>query len=135
MVVAKKLEILITLVFLQVKGIIGNDNLLGWNINMHVPVGILCLLTFIHSILFRLQVYGLYEVRVSGDGNCQVSGTFIQNCNWWVTQYAYWFLSVRFQFRALSDQLYRTPEYHKHVRKEVAKQVYIQQYLLSSHLV
>lgn len=27
------------------------------------------------------------------------------------------------QFRALSDQLYRTPEYHKHVRKEVVKQV------------
>lgn len=48
-------------------------------------------------LLQRLQVYGLYEVRVSGDGNCQ--------------------------FRALSDQLYRTPEYHKHVRKEVAKQL------------
>uniref|UniRef100_A0A7C9D5T9 OTU domain-containing protein n=1 Tax=Opuntia streptacantha TaxID=393608 RepID=A0A7C9D5T9_OPUST len=48
-------------------------------------------------LLQRLQVYGLYEVRVSGDGNCQ--------------------------FRALSDQLYRTPEYHKHVRKEVVKQL------------
>lgn len=45
----------------------------------------------------RLQVYGLYEVKVSGDGNCQ--------------------------FRALSDQLYRSPEYHKHVRKEVVKQL------------
>lgn len=48
-------------------------------------------------LLQRLQVYGLYEVRVSGDGNCQ--------------------------FRAVSDQLYRSPEYHKHVRKEVAKQL------------
>ncbi|GJS19980.1 OTU domain-containing protein [Tanacetum coccineum] len=45
----------------------------------------------------RLHVYGLYEVRVSGDGNCQ--------------------------FRAISDQLYRSPEYHKHVRKEVVKQL------------
>ncbi|KAI7746397.1 hypothetical protein M8C21_033627 [Ambrosia artemisiifolia] len=44
----------------------------------------------------RLHVYGLYEVKVSGDGNCQ--------------------------FRAVSDQLYRSPEYHKHVRKEVVKQ-------------
>lgn len=45
----------------------------------------------------RLSVYGLYEVRVSGDGNCQ--------------------------FRALSDQIYRSPEYHKHVRKEIVKQL------------
>ncbi|KAI3520622.1 hypothetical protein L1887_10072 [Cichorium endivia] len=45
----------------------------------------------------RLHAYGLYEVRVSGDGNCQ--------------------------FRAVSDQLYRSPEYHKHVRKEVVKQL------------
>ncbi|KAL8193615.1 hypothetical protein R6Q57_026750 [Mikania cordata] len=45
----------------------------------------------------RLHVYGLCEVKVSGDGNCQ--------------------------FRAISDQLYRSPEYHKHVRKEVVKQL------------
>ncbi|GAB4847394.1 OVARIAN TUMOR DOMAIN-containing deubiquitinating enzyme 12 [Ancistrocladus abbreviatus] len=38
-------------------------------------------------LLQRLHVYGLYEVRVSGDGNCQ--------------------------FRALSDQMYKSPEYHK----------------------
>ncbi|KAG6438435.1 hypothetical protein SASPL_103378 [Salvia splendens] len=44
-----------------------------------------------------INVYGLYEVRVSGDGNCQ--------------------------FRALSDQIYRSPEHHKHVRKEVVKQL------------
>uniref|UniRef100_A0A0D3FVF2 OTU domain-containing protein n=1 Tax=Oryza barthii TaxID=65489 RepID=A0A0D3FVF2_9ORYZ len=50
-----------------------------------------------HRLLDRLNVYGLYEVRVSGDGNCQ--------------------------FRALSDQLYRSPDYHKHVRKEIVKQV------------
>ncbi|XP_052180195.1 OVARIAN TUMOR DOMAIN-containing deubiquitinating enzyme 12-like [Diospyros lotus] len=48
-------------------------------------------------LLQRLNVYGLYEVKVSGDGNCQ--------------------------FRALSDQMYRSPEYHKHVRKEVVKQL------------
>ncbi|XP_074575302.1 OVARIAN TUMOR DOMAIN-containing deubiquitinating enzyme 12-like [Curcuma longa] len=51
-----------------------------------------------HQRLFqRLNVYGLYEVKVSGDGNCQ--------------------------FRALSDQLYRSAEYHKHVRKEIVKQL------------
>ena len=27
------------------------------------------------------------------------------------------------QFRALADQLFRSPEYHKHVRKQVIKQV------------
>ncbi|GFQ01130.1 otu domain-containing protein ddb_g0284757 [Phtheirospermum japonicum] len=48
-------------------------------------------------LLQRLNVYGLYEVKVSGDGNCQ--------------------------FRALSDQIYRSPEYHKHVRKEIVKQL------------
>ncbi|GFY85160.1 cysteine proteinases superfamily protein [Actinidia rufa] len=50
-------------------------------------------------LLQRLNVYGLYEMKVSGDGNCQ--------------------------FRALSDQMYKSPEYHKHVRKEVVKQVVI----------
>ncbi|KAL9266540.1 OVARIAN TUMOR DOMAIN-containing deubiquitinating enzyme 12-like protein [Drosera capensis] len=48
-------------------------------------------------LLQRLHVYGLYEVIVSGDGNCQ--------------------------FRALSDQIYQSPEYHKHVRKAVIKQL------------
>lgn len=48
-------------------------------------------------LLQRLNVYGLYEVKVSGDGNCQ--------------------------FRALSEQMYKSPEYHKHVRKEVVKQL------------
>ncbi|CAL9014917.1 unnamed protein product [Prunus brigantina] len=48
-------------------------------------------------LLQRLHVYGLYEVKVSGDGNCQ--------------------------FRALSDQMYKSPEYHKHVRKEIVKQL------------
>ncbi|PKI52532.1 hypothetical protein CRG98_027104 [Punica granatum] len=48
-------------------------------------------------LLQRLKVYGLYEVKVSGDGNCQ--------------------------FRALSDQMFKSPEYHKHVRKEVVKQL------------
>ncbi|KAK8653177.1 hypothetical protein V6N13_127187 [Hibiscus sabdariffa] len=48
-------------------------------------------------LLERLQVYGLCEVKVTGDGNCQ--------------------------FRALSDQMYRTPEYHKHIRKDIVKQL------------
>lgn len=29
------------------------------------------------------------------------------------------------KFRALSDQLYKSAEYHKHVRKEIVKQVSI----------
>ncbi|KAK9997035.1 hypothetical protein SO802_021721 [Lithocarpus litseifolius] len=30
---------------------------------------------------------------------------------------------MRTQFRALSDQMYKSPEYHKHVRKDIVKQV------------
>ncbi|KAM3395083.1 OVARIAN TUMOR DOMAIN-containing deubiquitinating enzyme 11 isoform X1 [Capsicum galapagoense] len=45
----------------------------------------------------RLATYGLTEMQIEGDGNCQ--------------------------FRALSDQLYHNPEYHKLVRKEVVKQL------------
>ncbi|XP_030953371.1 OVARIAN TUMOR DOMAIN-containing deubiquitinating enzyme 12 [Quercus robur] len=48
-------------------------------------------------LLQRLNIYGLYEVKVSGDGNCQ--------------------------FRALSEQMYKSPEYHKHVRKDIVKQL------------
>ncbi|GAA0138751.1 cysteine protease [Lithospermum erythrorhizon] len=48
-------------------------------------------------LLQRLNIYGLYEVKVSGDGNCQ--------------------------FRALSDQIYRSAEYHKYVRKEIVRQL------------
>ncbi|XP_073526348.1 uncharacterized protein [Phyllobates terribilis] len=48
-------------------------------------------------LIQRLHVYGLCEVRVSGDGNCQ--------------------------FRALSDQMFKSPEYHKHVRKDIVKQL------------
>lgn len=34
------------------------------------------------------------------------------------------------QFRALSDQMFRSPEYHKHVRKEVVKQVELRDLLM-----
>ncbi|WVZ61365.1 hypothetical protein U9M48_011257 [Paspalum notatum var. saurae] len=51
----------------------------------------------------RLVLYGLVELKVNGDGNCQ--------------------------FRALSDQFYRTPEHHRFVRQQVLKQVSI----LESH--
>ncbi|XP_077244521.1 OVARIAN TUMOR DOMAIN-containing deubiquitinating enzyme 11-like [Tasmannia lanceolata] len=54
--------------------------------------------TFDHERLSeRLITYGLAELRVEGDGNCQ--------------------------FRALADQLFRNPDYHKHVRKQVVKQL------------
>ncbi|PSR84645.1 OTU domain-containing protein [Actinidia chinensis var. chinensis] len=45
----------------------------------------------------RLATYGLTELQIEGDGNCQ--------------------------FRALADQLFRNPDYHKHVRKVVVKQL------------
>ncbi|XP_018827857.1 OVARIAN TUMOR DOMAIN-containing deubiquitinating enzyme 11 [Juglans regia] len=44
----------------------------------------------------RLVTYGLAGLQMEGDGNCQ--------------------------FRALADQLFRNPDYHKHVRKQVIKQ-------------
>ncbi|KAK4255130.1 hypothetical protein QN277_008166 [Acacia crassicarpa] len=48
-------------------------------------------------LLHRLQLYELVESKVEGDGNCQ--------------------------FRALSDQIYRTPEHHKFVREQVVNQL------------
>ncbi|KAF5748871.1 OTU domain-containing protein [Tripterygium wilfordii] len=54
--------------------------------------------TFDHERLSeRLTTYGLAELQIEGDGNCQ--------------------------FRALADQLFRSPDYHKHVRKQVVKQL------------
>uniref|UniRef100_A0A0E0E566 OTU domain-containing protein n=1 Tax=Oryza meridionalis TaxID=40149 RepID=A0A0E0E566_9ORYZ len=46
----------------------------------------------------RLGNYGLAEFQIEGDGNCQ--------------------------FRALADQIFRNPDYHKHVRKLVMKQIW-----------
>ncbi|KAG8648549.1 hypothetical protein MANES_08G009100v8 [Manihot esculenta] len=48
-------------------------------------------------LLNRLQLYDFVEVKVQGDGNCQ--------------------------FRALSDQLYNTPDRHKVVRLHVVNQL------------
>uniref|UniRef100_A0A0A0KBF7 ubiquitinyl hydrolase 1 n=2 Tax=Cucumis sativus TaxID=3659 RepID=A0A0A0KBF7_CUCSA len=48
-------------------------------------------------LLDRLQLYYLIELKVQGDGNCQ--------------------------FRALSDQIYRTSEHHKFVREQVVNQL------------
>ncbi|KAJ9185037.1 hypothetical protein P3X46_004712 [Hevea brasiliensis] len=45
----------------------------------------------------RLKTYDLAELQIEGDGNCQ--------------------------FRALADQLFRSPDYHKHVRKQIIKQL------------
>ncbi|XP_010423600.1 PREDICTED: uncharacterized protein LOC104708694 [Camelina sativa] len=51
-----------------------------------------------HERLFqRLQLYGLVENKIEGDGNCQ--------------------------FRSLSDQLYRSPEHHNFVREQVVNQL------------
>ncbi|XP_060179116.1 OVARIAN TUMOR DOMAIN-containing deubiquitinating enzyme 12-like [Lycium barbarum] len=48
-------------------------------------------------LMDRLKVYDLFELKVSGDGNCL--------------------------FRSLSDQIYRSTEYHKFVREQVVKQL------------
>ncbi|XP_076957552.1 OVARIAN TUMOR DOMAIN-containing deubiquitinating enzyme 12-like isoform X2 [Bidens hawaiensis] len=48
-------------------------------------------------LLDRLQLYQLVESKVRGDGNCQ--------------------------FRALSDQVYRTAEHHKFVRQQIVNQL------------
>ncbi|XP_028791355.1 uncharacterized protein LOC114747228 isoform X2 [Neltuma alba] len=48
-------------------------------------------------LLDRLLLYDLVENKVEGDGNCQ--------------------------FRALSDQLYRSSEYHKFVREQIIEQL------------
>lgn len=48
-------------------------------------------------LLDRLKLYDLIEHKVQGDGNCQ--------------------------FRALSDQFYRSPEHHKFVRKQIFNQL------------
>ncbi|KAA8524118.1 hypothetical protein F0562_010451 [Nyssa sinensis] len=45
----------------------------------------------------RLATYDLAELQIERDGNCQ--------------------------FRALADQLFHNPDYHKHVRKKVVKQL------------
>ncbi|PWA81722.1 cysteine proteinases superfamily protein [Artemisia annua] len=64
-------------------------------------------------LLDRLQVYNLIESKVQGDGNCQ--------------------------FRALSDQFYRSPEHHKFVRRQVYNQIFIceniEGFLLVSHII
>ncbi|KAA3485733.1 OTU domain-containing protein isoform X1 [Gossypium australe] len=48
-------------------------------------------------LLERLQVYNLVELKVEGDGNCQ--------------------------FRALSDQFYRSPKHHEFLRQQVVNQL------------
>ncbi|GAB4836424.1 hypothetical protein Ancab_039530 [Ancistrocladus abbreviatus] len=48
-------------------------------------------------LLDRLKVYELAELKVKGDGNCQ--------------------------FRSLSDQIYRTVDYHSSVRRQVVDQL------------
>ncbi|KAG1354944.1 putative RuBisCO large subunit-binding protein subunit alpha, chloroplastic [Cocos nucifera] len=55
-------------------------------------------------LLDRLKLYDLVELKVQGDGNCQL----LQRCD---------------TFRALSDQFYRTTEHHKFVRQQVVNQL------------
>ncbi|KAF2547937.1 hypothetical protein F2Q70_00022625 [Brassica cretica] len=65
--------------------------------------------TLDHELLsVRLATYGLAELQMEGDGNCQ--------------------------FRALADQLFRNPDYHKHVRKHIVKQLKKQRKLYEGYV-
>ncbi|XP_024031717.1 uncharacterized protein LOC21396225 isoform X2 [Morus notabilis] len=57
-------------------------------------------------LLERLQLYDLVERRVQGDGNCQ--------------------------FRALSDQLYRSAEHHGFVRQQIVEQYGVKVFVITS---
>lgn len=78
---------------------------------------------------YRLQLYGLVENKIQGDGNCQVYFFFflfliivIADGVSRSVSLVYIFFS---QFRSLSDQLYRSPEHHNFVREQVVNQVEI----------
>ncbi|KHG18240.1 OTU domain-containing [Gossypium arboreum] len=77
-------------------------------------------------LLERLQVYNLVELKVEGDGNCQVSCIHIKA---WVPFDIGSLLTLISKvltpllFRALSDQVYRTPEHHEFVRRQVVDQL------------
>ncbi|KAJ4887110.1 Cysteine proteinases superfamily protein [Raphanus sativus] len=65
--------------------------------------------TLDHELLsVRLATYGLAELQMEGDGNCQ--------------------------FRALADQLFGNPDYHKHVRKHIVKQLKEQRKLYEGYV-
>ncbi|KAF8086022.1 hypothetical protein N665_0639s0031 [Sinapis alba] len=65
--------------------------------------------TLDHELLsVRLATYGLAELQMEGDGNCQ--------------------------FRALADQLFGNPDYHKHVRKHIVKQLKQQRTLYEGYV-
>ncbi|KAL0403494.1 UNVERIFIED_CONTAM: OVARIAN TUMOR DOMAIN-containing deubiquitinating enzyme 9 [Sesamum radiatum] len=59
-------------------------------------------------LLNRLQLYDLEELKILGDGNCQ--------------------------FRSLSDQIYRSPDYHKFVREQVLNQLKSQAELYENYV-
>lgn len=59
-------------------------------------------------LLQRLSTYGLAELQIAGDGNCQ--------------------------FRALADQLFQRPDYHKNVRKQIVKQLKHQKKLYEGYV-
>ncbi|KAK7273952.1 hypothetical protein RIF29_15020 [Crotalaria pallida] len=60
------------------------------------------------SYFYRLVTYGLAELQMEGDGNCQ--------------------------FQALADQLFRNPDHHKYVRK-VTKQVVLSKKIQSKPIL
>lgn len=93
---------------LQLMDELAQDGELGKRLNQMVPVPHVPRIngeipsvdeaTLDHQrLLERLQVYNLVELKVEGDGNCQ--------------------------FRALSDQFYRSSEHHEFVRQQVVNQL------------
>ncbi|KAH7533601.1 hypothetical protein FEM48_Zijuj04G0149100 [Ziziphus jujuba var. spinosa] len=76
----------------------------------------------------RLATYDLAELQIEGDGNCQ--HLMLASCLIHWLCFFFLFVSIiskylfdTWQFRALADQLFRNSDYHKHVRKQVVKQL------------
>ncbi|ESQ40333.1 hypothetical protein EUTSA_v10013878mg [Eutrema salsugineum] len=80
-----------------------------------------------HERLFqRLQLYGLVENKIQGDGNCQVYFFFFLFLILVLQMKflaVYHWVHIFSQFRSLSDQLYRSPEHHNFVREQVVNQL------------
>ena len=71
-------------------------------------------------------MYGLCEVSVNGDGNCQVSivqAQHLQHASFLGVLPTMVKMYLCLQFRALSDQLYRTPDEHGYIRAAAIAQL------------
>ncbi|XP_030931335.1 OVARIAN TUMOR DOMAIN-containing deubiquitinating enzyme 12 isoform X2 [Quercus lobata] len=71
-------------------------------------------------LLERLELYELVELKVQGDGNCQMIGWGGFLCRIQLVSKSH---ADILDFRALSDQLYRSPDHHASVREQITQQL------------